>query len=278
MDSNYGKKFKDEIINRDIIPLIGVYDVFSASIAARHFDSLFVSGFSFAASFYGLPDIGFISWSDLVAFVQRLRSILPKHNLLVDIDDGYADNEVACQVVSLLEGLGASGVILEDQKRPRKCGHLNGKQIMDLDDYLEKLTRVLETRKDMVVIARTDSSEFDDIIKRVKAFDKTDADVILVDGMKDLEFIKKIKNEVTKPIVFNQIVGGKSAPLNLHELKKAGISLALFSTPCLFAAQEGIEREMLSIKENDGLIQSENSVDLKKCAAVLDGNLKREIW
>jgi 2-methylisocitrate lyase-like PEP mutase family enzyme len=68
----------------------------------------------------------FISWSDLVAFVQRVRAVLPDHHLLVDIDDGYGDTEVACHVVSLLEGVGASGVILEDQKRPRQCGHFDG--------------------------------------------------------------------------------------------------------------------------------------------------------
>ena len=70
------------------MPFIGVYDAFSASVAARYFDGLFVSGFGFAASHYGLPDIGFIAWPDILAFVQRLRGVLPSHHLLVDIDDG----------------------------------------------------------------------------------------------------------------------------------------------------------------------------------------------
>jgi hypothetical protein len=75
----------------------------------------FISGYGFAASHYGLPDIGFISWTDIVDLVHRIRTVLPEHYLLVDIDDGYADVEVACHVVSLLESVGASGVVLEDQ-------------------------------------------------------------------------------------------------------------------------------------------------------------------
>src|SRR6516162_3576824 len=165
-----GSRFREAIISEPITPLAGIFDMFSASVAARYFDGLFVSGFGFAASYYGLPDIGFIAWPDILAFVQRLRGILPTHHLLVDIDDGYCDTEIACHVVSALDSLGAFGVILEDQKRPRKCGHFEGKQILELDEYLIKLRRVLEAKGDLFVVARTDSCDPDDIRRRVKAF------------------------------------------------------------------------------------------------------------
>lgn len=116
MYTDFGHSLRQVLMQRDITPFIGVYDVFSASIAAKYYDGIFISGFGFAASHYGLPDIGFIAWSDIVAFVQRVRTIIPRHHLMVDIDDGYVDTEVACHVVSLLESAGASGVILEDQK------------------------------------------------------------------------------------------------------------------------------------------------------------------
>ena len=92
-----------ELMQQDILSFIGVYDVFSASIAAKYYDGVFISGFGFAASYYGLPDIGFIAWSDILAFVQRVRTVIPQHHLLVDIDDGYADPEVACHVVSSID-------------------------------------------------------------------------------------------------------------------------------------------------------------------------------
>src|ERR1700731_1106263 len=158
----YGNALRNEISNDSITPLIGIFDMYSASIAAQHYDGMFVSGFGFAASYYGLPDIGFIAWPDMVNFVQRLRLAFPRQHLLVDIDDGYADPEVACHVVEQLEDIGASGVILEDQKRPRRCGHVSGKQILPIGEYLEKLNLVLETRSELVVVARTDATDEND--------------------------------------------------------------------------------------------------------------------
>lgn len=267
-----GTRLRQALLNRDIIPFIGVYDVFSASIAGKYYDGIFISGFSFAASHYGLPDIGFIAWSDIVAFVQRIKTILPQHLILVDIDDGYVDAEVACYVVSLLESIGAAGVIIEDQKRPRRCGHLDGKLLMELDDFLEKLNKVLATRKELFVVARTDATELDEIVRRVKAFANAGADAVLADGIKELSVLQTLKSAVDCPIVFNQIAGGKSPPCSLTDLKEAGVSLVNYSTPCLFAAQTALEDEMQLLRERDGLVQKQR-VGVWDCNTLLHENL-----
>src|SRR6185312_4214289 len=88
----YGSALRRDVHGESITPLIGVFDMFSASLAAQHYGGMFVSGFGFAASYYGLPDIGFIAWPDMVNFVQRLRLAFPQHHLLVDIDDGCPTN------------------------------------------------------------------------------------------------------------------------------------------------------------------------------------------
>lgn len=275
MTDQAGEKLREDIRTKGILPLMGVYDVFSASIAARHFDGIFISGFSFAASYYGLPDIGFISWSDIVSFTQRVRTILPRQHIVVDIDDGYCDPEVACHVVSLLEGMGASGVVLEDQRRPRRCGHLDGKQLLDLDTYLEKLERVLAQRNHLYVVARTDATEEDEMLRRAQAFASTGADAILVEAVKDLEFVARLKTETACTIVFNQIAGGKSAPVTLSALRAAGVSLVNYSTPCLFAAQEAVETAMAELKRNDGLLAVPGAVgnDVHGCTELLKANL-----
>src|SRR6202171_2328386 len=162
----YGDALRDEVHNDSITPLIGIFDMYSASLAAQHYGGMFVSGFGFAASYYGLPDIGFIAWPDMVSFVQRLRLAFPQQHLLVDIDDGYVDPEVACHVVGHLEGLGGSGGILGGQKRPRRCGHVAGKQILPIEQYLDKLNMVLQTRAELVVVARTDATEEREILRR----------------------------------------------------------------------------------------------------------------
>src|SRR3982074_2775941 len=154
-----GEKLRVEVRSSRITPLIGVFDMFSASLSAQHYSGMFVSGFGFAASYYGLPDIGFIAWPDMVNFVQRLRLAFPRQHLLVDIDDGYVDPEVACHVVEHLERIGAAGVMLGDQKRPRRAWHADGKQVLPLQEYLDKLNLVLETRTDLVVVARTDATD-----------------------------------------------------------------------------------------------------------------------
>ncbi|MET9509619.1 isocitrate lyase/PEP mutase family protein [Streptomyces flavidovirens] len=253
----YGKALRDEIASAGTTPLIGVYDMYSASLAAAHYDGLFVSGFGFAASYYGLPDIGFIAWPDMVAFAERLRGAFPRHHLLVDIDDGYVDAELACHVVRRLERSGISGVVLEDQKRPRRCGHTEGKQVLPLEEYLAKLNQVLESRTDLLVVARTDATDDEEIMHRASALAATDADVVLVDGVRSVEAIRRIRGVIgNKPLLFNQIAGGKSPRLSLSELAALGVDVAIYSTPCLFAAHRAMEEAMAELKATDGRLPS----------------------
>ncbi|MBZ4320463.1 isocitrate lyase/PEP mutase family protein [Streptomyces huiliensis] len=253
----YGTALRDEIALPGTTPLIGIYDMYSASLAARHYNGFFVSGFGFAASYYGLPDIGFVAWPDMVGFLERLRPAFPDHHLLVDIDDGYVDHEVACHVVRRLEHAGASGVILEDQKRPRRCGHADGKAVLPLDEYLTKLELVLNARDDLVVVARTDATEEKEILRRAEALAETAADVVLVDGVRSTGLIREVRAVLgNKPLLFNQIAGGKSPRLSLGELTGLGVDVAIYSTPCLFAAHQAIDRALAELKAEDGRLPS----------------------
>ncbi len=269
-----GNRMRTALGERAIMPFIGVYDVFSASLAARQFDALFISGFGFAASHYGLPDVGFITWSEMVYYVQRIRTVLPDHHILVDIDDGYCDVEVACHVASILETSGASGVVLEDQKRPRRCGHFDGKQIMDMDEYLEKLKQVLAARRDLFVVARTDSSDPADIERRVLAYAAAGADAVLVDGLKSLDTVRSLTRKVDRPFCFNQIAGGKSPACTLTELESSGVNLVIYSTPCLFAAQPAIEEALAALKREDGSL-ARSPIGVRECNQILQDNLAR---
>ncbi|WP_314224388.1 isocitrate lyase/PEP mutase family protein [Streptomyces zaehneri] len=275
----YGNKLRARIADPGTTPLIGVYDMYSASIAADHYDGMFVSGFGFAASHYGLPDIGFIAWPDMLAFVQRLRGAFPQQHLLVDIDDGYVDPEVACHVVEGLERIGASGVILEDQKRPRRCGHADGKQVLPLNEYLTKLEMVLATRRDLVVVARTDATDEHDILRRAATLAATDADVILVDGVRTVEWIRRIRDVVgNKPLLFNQIAGGKSPRLSLSELSDLGVNVAIYSTPCLFAAHAAMDSALAELKRADGRlpeVDAATGIGVRASTELLERNIAR---
>ncbi|MFF9868814.1 oxaloacetate decarboxylase [Streptomyces sp. NPDC013953] len=273
----YGTRLRQTVCDPGTTPLIGVYDMYSASLTARHYEGMFVSGFGFAASHYGLPDVGFIAWPDMVAFVERLRHAFPAHHLLVDIDDGYADAEVACHVVRRLEAAGASGVVLEDQDRPRRCGHADGKLVVPLEQYLDKLRRVLDARRDMLVVARTDAVEEAEMLRRAEALAAGGADIVLVDGVRSVEAIRRIR-AVTggTPLLFNQIAGGRSPALSLAELDAVGVNVAIYSTPCLFAAHEAIDRALVELKAADGRLPAPSgarSVGVGESTRLLERNL-----
>ena len=165
--------------------------------------------------------------------------------------------------------------MLEDQERPRKCGHLNGKRVMPLAGYLEKLHYVLDARRDLFVVARTDAADPDEMVRRAHAFAATGADAVLVDGLKDLDLARELAAEIGKPLCFNQIAGGKSSPRSMTELRNAGIRIAIQSTPCLFAAQAAVERELDRLVADDGLLHGPESgaLGLADCVRVLDENL-----
>ena len=97
-----------------MLPLIGVYDVFSAQIAAERFEGVFCSGYSYAASAYGLPDVGYVNWRDITDFGTKIRHSLPTPHILVDVDDGFGDEVIAADTVRNLEANGLSAVMLED--------------------------------------------------------------------------------------------------------------------------------------------------------------------
>jgi len=275
--SKLGEVLKMAQAQKRVVPFLGVYDLFSASLAADRFGALFLSGFGLAASAFGLPDVGFIGWGDLTTTTSRLRALLPDHHVLVDIDDGFGDATVASHVARTLERCGASGVVLEDQARPRRCGHLDGKTILPLPEYLVKLEAVLQHRSSMVVVARTDASDPAEILNRVRAFEQAGCDAVLADGIKDLALFAELRQAVRCPVFCNVIGGGKVPACSRADLARQGVQGLIYSTPCLFAAQEAIERAL------DGLL--DESADLKEalssgrqlshCNAVLEANLKR---
>ncbi len=281
MSSNketYGEKLKSRIRSRRILPVIGVYDIFSAALAEKKFEAIFCSGYGLSASFYGLPDEGFITCNDMVSFVSRLRQKLNSVHIIVDIDEGYGSAESASTAVKMLEQAGASGLILEDQKRPKKCGHLNNKLILDINEYKERLIAVLESNKDLYVIARTDSSDFDIALERVVEYSKMGADAVLIEGITSHAQIPLIRNVINEKvdIAINLIAGGKTDPISMTMLNDFGINIVNYSTPCLFSAHKAINLSLDKLLDNDGmLIVEKDDIALKENSTFLDDSDKK---
>ncbi|MEV0398583.1 isocitrate lyase/PEP mutase family protein [Actinoallomurus sp. NPDC050550] len=248
--------------------LPGIHDMISALTAAVHFDGLFVSGFGFSASHYGLPDVGFIAWPDMIEFVGRLRAALPRHELLVDVDDGYGGPEIAGHVVRRLASMGATGVVLEDQARPRRFGHLAGKRLVPLSDQLEKLNAVLRARDGLAVIARTDAVEEPEIVRRVGAYIDAGVDGVLVAGISNTRLIGLTRDAIgARTLVFDQVPGGRSPWLSHAELADLGVDVVIHSTTCLLAARAAMDSALYAMKTGR---RAEGIADVADCLALLD--------
>jgi len=229
-------RLKDPEKNKATLPFVGVYDVFSASIAAKKWEAIFCSGYCFSASYYGLPDSGFITWSDMASWVARIRLLLPETHIAVDIDDGYGHDKLVEMVIRRMELSGASAVILEDQRRPKKCGHLPGKEVVPIDEYVKKLKAALRARNSLFIVARTDASTLEEGIRRVTTYAKLGVDCVMVEGITDLAHIGQIRKAVPAGVhvLVNMVEGGKTPTVDMHKLADLGAQLALFSMPMLF--------------------------------------------
>jgi 2-methylisocitrate lyase-like PEP mutase family enzyme len=167
-------------------------------------------------------------------------------------------------------------VMLEDQARPRRCGHADGKILLPLAEYMDKLNRVLGKRDQLCVLARTDASG-DEIFRRVEAISKTDADALLVDGITSVSTLVRVLGSTDKPILFNQIAGGKSPKLSLEELRALGVRLVQYSTPLLFAAQQAMTEALDTLFARDGVLSYDREcgdVGVAECTALLQGDVK----
>ena len=181
-------------------------------------------------------------------------------------------------MVEHLERIGASGVILEDQKRPRRCGHVTGKQILPIEECLEKLNLVLQNRSELVVVARTDATEESEILRRVEMLAVTDAEVLLVDGVRSAEWIRKVRRVVgSRQLLFNQIAGGLSPRLSLTGLEELGINVAIYSIPCLLTAHTAMANALTQLRANGGRLRevTTDRVGVAASIALLERNLSR---
>jgi 2-methylisocitrate lyase-like PEP mutase family enzyme len=138
-----------------------------------------------------------------------------------------------------------------------------------VDEYLTKLKKVIEARQSIFVIARTDATHPEEGIERAVSYAKAGADGVMVEAIRDLKTISKLRTRVSVPIMVNQLHGGKSPNWTFNEMEEAGASIVICSTPCLFAAQYGIERYLDMMLEKDCL-PSENTVNMEDCSRILN--------
>jgi methylisocitrate lyase len=231
-----------KLINNKTKPLVipGVYDAIGAKIAQKvGFDAMFQTGYGTSATLLGMPDYGFIGATETLDNARRISNAISVP-LIVDIDTGYGNALTVRKLIQELQNSGVSGVFLEDQKWPKRCGHMKGKDVIPKEEYAEKLQSAIDAKfnKDFIIVARTDARAtegLDKAIERGNYYKKLGADVIFVEAPKSLEEMKKIGKSINAPLVANMIEGGATPINSAAKLNKMGYKIILYPLSILYA-------------------------------------------
>ena len=231
-----------KLLYNDSKPLVvpGVYDAIGARIAQKvGFEAMFQTGYGTSATLLGMPDYGFIGSTETVENARRICQTVSVP-VIVDADTGYGNPLSVWKLVRELEASGASGIFLEDQKWPKRCGHMTGKEVITKEEYAEKLRAALDARKnkDFIIVARTDARApegLDSAIERGLEYKKNGADAIFVEAPKSIAEMKKIGQSINAPLVANMIEGGATPLLSATKLHEMGFKLILYPLSILFA-------------------------------------------
>lgn len=211
----------------------GIYDALSAKIASRAgFEVIFITGYSLAATLLGEPDFGLLTQSEVVAAAQRICSVVDTP-VIVDADTGYGNALNVVRTVHDLRRAGAAGMFLEDQVWPKRCGHMKGKQVIPLDEYLKKLKAAIEAKEQsrFFIVARTDSRQsigLSEAIKRGIAFKEAGADAVFIEAPESKEEMQEIARQVPGPLVANMLERGVTPLMGPQELKDVGFQLIVW--------------------------------------------------
>ena len=218
----------------------GVFDAIGAKIAQKvGFPAMFQTGYGTSATLFGMPDYGFVGPTETVENARRICNAVSVP-VIVDSDTGYGNALSVWKLVKELESAGASGIFLEDQRWPKRCGHMSGKEVIRKEEYAEKLQAALDARssKDFIIVARTDARAtegLDKAIERGLYYKKIGADVIFVEAPKSIQEMKKIGKSIKAPLVANMIEGGATPLSSSKKLHDMGFKIILYPLSILFA-------------------------------------------
>ncbi len=229
-------------------------------IAEIGFDGVYVSGAVLSADL-GLPDIGLTTLTEVTSRGAQIASAtdLPT---LIDADTGFGEPMSAARTVTLLEDAGLAGLHLEDQVNPKRCGHLDGKAVVETADMIKRLRAAVAARRDpnFIVCARTDAAGIEGIaaaIDRAKAYADAGADLIFTEALPTPTEFERFREAVDVPLLANMTEFGKSELLTTRQLSEIGYNAVIYPVTTLRLAMHAVEvglREIVSAGSQSGLL------------------------
>ena len=223
----------------------GVWDPLSAKLAARAgFPALFLSGYAVAGTLLGQPDIGSLTQTEMADVARRVCPSVPDTVVIVDADTGYGNALNTQRTVDLWEAAGASGLFLEDQVWPKRCGHMAGKQVVDRGEWLAKLQAAIDRRTHLHITARTDARGplgMDEALERARQAVDLGVDAVFVEAPESVAELERIAAALPGvTLVANMVETGRTPLLTPAELDELGFQLIVSPVSGVFAMAQAV--------------------------------------
>ncbi len=277
-----GKIIKDFIKRGELLVSPGAFNSISAKIVEQSgFDSVYMTGYGAAANLLGSPDIGLLSASEMIKHLSYMSESVDIP-IIADADTGYGNVLNMYRTVREYEKAGAAAIQIEDQCWPKRCGHMDGKQVISAEEMAAKIRAAVDARQDedTVIIARTDALApigFDEAIRRGNLYKEAGADVIFVEAPPDIDKLKQIPKLVKAPILANMIEGGKTPVLSAEELQNLGFAIAIYPLSTLYVMTKAVKDLLYELK-NTGTTQGKigNMIDFPEFNEIVQLSKIRE--
>ncbi|HPU03774.1 MAG TPA: methylisocitrate lyase [Rhodoglobus sp.] len=252
--------FRARIATGELIRMPGAFNPLSAKlIQDKGFEGVYISGAVLSADL-GLPDIGLTTLTEVASRGQQISRMtdLPT---LIDADTGFGEPMNVARTVQTLEDAGVSGLHIEDQVNPKRCGHLDGKAVVDEDTALKRIRAAADARRDpnLLIMARTDIRAVEGLeaaIDRAKALVDAGADAIFPEAMADLSEFEAVRKAVDVPILANMTEFGKSELFTTTQLANIGINIVIYPVSLLRLAMGAAERGLDALAAEGSLNSS----------------------
>lgn len=248
-------RLRELLAGPEIVQAPGAYDALSARIVeAAGFPAVYMTGFGSSAGLLGQPDVGLLSAAEMVENARRMVAAVAVP-LIADADTGYGNPLNVMRTVAMYEAAGVAGIHLEDQVAPKKCGHMEGKQIIPAEEMVQKLRAAVRARRDpsFVLIARTDARAvlgLDEALRRGRLYAEAGADLLFIEAPQSEAECQAVGEAFAggPPLLFNWADSGKTPPLPLEQIRAFGYRLVIYPISTLLAATRAMQRVVETIR------------------------------
>ena len=262
----------DQLLARPgIVVAPGAYDALSAKLAAKAgAQVVYMTGFGVSGASFGLPDIGLVSAAEMTERVRAIAGACSPVPLIADGDNGHGGPLNAARLTHAYEAAGAQCIQIEDQVSPKRCGHMEGKEVVPLAEAATKIRAAAEARasRGFKIMARTDARathDLDEALRRGEAFLKAGADILFVEAPRDEAELQKVAATFKGvPLVANIVEDGKTPYLGAKALEEFGYKIALFPVSALLAVTARLEGVYATLLKGEGLAAGEPRVTFQR--------------